>query len=225
MFTAAMLTFSSRSRHTGAGMIFGASLVTISTFTQVGYFNTGLGRGFLAATMLIILTALVAAGASAIYIAPEARQLRANLGHPLVFGFCAAAIGYTVAYIPGDFKFFNGDEWVTGVGLLGSGVHGRFLFAGVVALVALVVPVVIAVLLAPGTGVRTGIVTGWLLITFASELQATLLVGQPGLRLAPAFFAVWLFWGLTAAMGIALIASDRRSRLASPQAPTALPAR
>jgi hypothetical protein len=170
------------------------------------------------------LTALVAAGSSAVYFAPQLRQLRANLGHPLVLAFCAAAIGYTVAFIPGDFKFFNGSGWVTGTGLLGSGVHGQYLFAGIVAIVALVIPIVITALLAPDTGVRAGVVTGWLLTTFASGLQGLLLIGLPGLRVAPALFVVWVFWGITLALGIALIAGDRRSRLASAQAPTALPA-
>jgi len=222
MFGAAILTFVGKSRYVGAGMIFAAGLVTMAIFIQIGYFDPGLGRGFTAATTVITLAALAAAGSSAVFFAPEARTWRANMSHPLVLGFCAAAIAYAVAYIPGDFKFFNGSHWVTGVGLLGSGVHGHYIFVGIVALAGVAIPAVITGFLAPDTGVRAGVVTGWLLTTFSAQLNYAFVAGFAQYRLAPAFFVEWVSWGIALLLGIALIVADRRSQVRSAPTPSAL---
>ena len=224
LFVAAILTFGGKYRYTGAGMIFGAALVMVSVFIESIFF-IGEGGAFVAASVVTTVTALAAGVSSMIFFAHEAHQGRANLRRPLVVAYCVAAIGYTVAFIPGDIQFGFGGHWYTVPGYLGPGVHGRYIFAGVVAIAALIVPAVVTELLAPDTGVRAGIVAGWLLVTGAGQLSNTLAAGLPGQRAASAFYVTWVFWGIALALGIALIVSDRRSRVASSQTPSALPAR
>jgi hypothetical protein len=223
LFGAAVLTFG-RSKYAGAGMIFGAALVMVSFFIESAFYSSGSGGAYVAATVVTIVTAAAAAVSAAVYFTPEAHQGRANLRRPLVVAFCVAAIGYVVAFIPGDWQYnFSGSRWFTITGLLGPGVHGRFIFAGVVAIIALAIPVVIIERLAPGTGARAGVVAGWLLVTGAGQLDNTMFIGQPFVRAAPAFAVTWVFWGLTAALGVALIASDRKSRVRRALTPSALP--
>jgi len=223
LFGAAVLTFG-RSKYAGAGMIFGAGLVMVSFFIESAFYSSGSGGAYVAATVVTIVTAAAAAVSAAVYFTPEAHQGRANLRRPLVVAFCVAAIGYVVAFIPGDWQYnFSGSRWFTITGLLGPGVHGRFIFAGVVAIIALAIPVVIIERLAPGTGARVGVVAGWLLVTGAGQLDNTMFIGLPGVRAAPAFAVTWVFWGLTAGLGVALIASDRNSRVRRALTPSALP--
>src|ERR1022692_749209 len=180
LFSAAMLTFRSQSRYVGTGMIFGAALATVPYFVEAS-FIPGIGGGFVAASVLTTLAALVAAGSSVVYFARAFRQGRANLAHPLVAAFCAAAIGYTLASIPGDSQSFTGGRWITIAGLLGPGVHGRYVFAGLVALVALAIPALTVGFLASGTGARVGVVTGWLAVNGAGQVYITLFKEQPGI--------------------------------------------
>ena len=223
LFGAAVLTFG-RSKYAGAGMIFGAALVMVSFFTETASHGSGSGGPFVAATVVTTVTAAAAAVSSWVYFKQEARQGRANLRRPLVVAFCVAAIGYVVAFIPGDVQFnFGGSAWFTSTGLLGPGVHRWFILAGVVSLIALAIPVVIIERLAPGTGVRAGVVAGWLLVTGAAQLDNTIFIGQPFVRAAPAFAVTWVFWGLAGALGVALIASDRNARARKALTPSAVP--
>jgi hypothetical protein len=223
LFGAAVLTFG-RSKYAGAGMIFGAALVMLSFFLVTASYGSGSGGPFVAATVVTTVMAAAAAVSAAVYFIPEARQGRANLRRPLVVAFCVAAIGYVVAFIPGDWQYYlGGSTWFTITGLLGPGVHKWFILAGVVALIALAIPIVTIERLAPGTGVRAGMVAGWLLVAGAAQLDNTIYIGQQGVRAAPAFAVTWVFWGLTAALGVALIASDRKLRVSSAQTPSALP--
>jgi hypothetical protein len=218
MFSAAVLTFIGKPKYAGAGMIFGAALVTVTYFAQ-GIFTPGIGGWFVARSALTILTALVAAGSSAIYFARGARPGPANLSSPLVAAFCAAGIGFTVAFIPGDQQDFINGNWLTNTGMFGQGVHGWNAFASLVALVALAVPVVIAGLLASGTAARAGVLTGWLVVSGAVQLSNTLYLGQPETRAASAFYVTWVFWVLALALGIAMLVSDRAHRVSGVRAP------
>jgi hypothetical protein len=218
LFSAAMLTFRSQSRYVGTGMIFGAALATVPYFVEAS-FIPGIGGGFVAASVLTTLAALVAAGSSVVYFARAFRQGRANLAHPLVAAFCAAAIGYTLASIPGDSQSFTGGRWITIAGLLGPGVHGRYVFAGLVALVALAIPALTVGFLASGTGARVGVVTGWLAVNGAGQVYITLFKEQPGIRASSGFYFSWVFWVIALALGIAMLVGDRGLRVSGVQTP------
>lgn len=210
LFSAGVLTLRDSSRNLGVGLIFGASLASVSNFIESSM-ASGFGGGLVAASVITTVTALIAAISSLVYFA---RQIHAqNLRAPLAVLYCLAALGFVVAFNPGDVQFRIGSHWVTYPGFVGPGVTGRFLFAGIVALAALSVPAVIAGLLPPGTGVRAGLITGWLAIDAAGLLAASLNAGQPFQRPAPGLYASWAVWVITLLLGIAL-ATDNRSRQA-----------
>jgi hypothetical protein len=210
LFSAGVLTLRGNSRNLGVGLIFGASLASVTNFVEVSMVS-GFGGGLVAASVITTVTALIAAISSVVYFA---RQIHAqNLRAPLAAMYCLAALGFVVAFNPGGVQFRVGSHWVTYPGFVGPGVTGRFLFAGIVALAALSVPAVIAGLLPPGTGVRAGVITGWLAIDAAGLLAVSLNAGQPFQRPAPGLYASWAVWVITLLLGIAL-ATDNRSRQA-----------
>jgi len=210
LFGAGVLRLRDNSRNLGVGLIFGAALAAVTNFIEVSMVS-GFGGGLVAASVITTVTALIAAISSVVYFA---REIRAhNLRAPLAVLYCLAALGFVVAFNPGDVQFRLGSQWVTSPGLVGPGVTGRFLFAGIVALAALSVPAVIAGLLPAGTGVRGGLITGWLAINAAGLIAASLNAGQPFQRPAPGLYVSWAAWVVALVLGIAL-ATDNRGRQA-----------
>jgi hypothetical protein len=207
LFGAALLTLRGASRHLGVGLIFGAALGVVPAFVEQS-FVSGLGGGYVAASVITTVTALGAAISAIVYFAPEIRW--SNLRAPLAVPYSLAALGLVVAFNPGDVQYRSGQSWVTLPGFVGPGADGWFLFAGIVSIVALVVPAVIAGLLPRGTGVRAGLIIGWLAINGAGLVSESLWAIQPYLRPAPALYIAWGVWVLTLLLAVALLAGSSR---------------
>jgi hypothetical protein len=204
-----VLTLLGGSRRLGAGLIFGAALAMVPNFIENSV-SSGGGGGFVAASVITTVTAVAAATISIVYLAREIRT--GSLRAPLAVAYCLAALGLIVAFIPGDVQYQSGPDWLTVNGLVGAGVHGRFLFAGIVAIVAIIPPAVIPGLLPHGSGAQAGVIAGWLAIGAAGLVEVTLVAVQPTVRAATALYAFWAVWGVTVALGIALLASGRARR-------------
>jgi hypothetical protein len=209
LFTGGVLTLLGGSRRLGAGLIFGAALAMVPNFIENSV-SSGGGGGFVAASVITTVTAVAAATISIVYLAREIRT--GSLRAPLAVAYCLAALGLIVAFIPGDVQYQSGPDWLTVNGLVGAGVHGRFLFAGIVAIVAIIPPAVIPGLLPHGSGAQAGVIAGWLAIGAAGLVEVTLVAVQPTVRAATALYAFWAVWGVTVALGIALLASGRARR-------------
>jgi hypothetical protein len=97
----------------------------------------------------------------------------------------------------------------------GSGAQGWHVFGGIVVVVALVTAGATAAVLAPRTGARAGVVTGWLLVSGADLLWIRLL---PGGRATPAFYVLCILWLCALAVGIPLLIGDL-PRQAGPSGP------
>jgi hypothetical protein len=212
LFTAAVLTLPTASRPLGAGMVFGATLGVVPDFIEASV-SSGGGGGFVAASVVTTVTAVIAAISAIVYFSREIRP--ANLRAPLALAYSLAALGLIVPFIPGHWQYGPAPYWSTVTGLVGSGVTGRFLFAGIVAIVALIPPAVIAGLLPQGTRVQAGVITGILAVGAATLVAHTLFAAQPTIRAATALYAAWAVWGVTVALGIALVASGRARRAAN----------
>jgi hypothetical protein len=206
LFVAAVLTLVGASRRIGSGLIFAATLSVVQIFIEQSV-SSGLGGGLVAASVLSTVAAVVAAVGALVYFAPELRWT--NLRTPLAALYTLAAIGLVVAEIPGGVQFQSGSDWLTANGYVGSGVHGRFLFAGIVAIVTLILPAVFAGLLPSGTGVRAGVIAGFLAINVAAGIDITLLATEPDVRAAAALYVSWIIWAIAVALGIALLATSR----------------
>lgn len=214
LFGAAVLTLRGASRHLGVGLIFGAALAVVPAFIEQS-FVSGLGGGYVAASVITTVTALGAAISAIVYFAREIRWR--NLRAPLAVPYSLAALGLVVAYNPGDVQYRSGRNWVTLPGFVGPGADGWFLFAGIVSIVALVVPAVVAGLLPRGTAVRAGLIIGWLAINGAGLASESLWAIQPYLRPAPALYVAWGVWVLTLLLAIALLAgSSSRPAVSAP---------
>jgi hypothetical protein len=212
MFAAAIMTLSGAARQVGAGMIFGAGLTMVPTFIRSSV-TSGLGGGFVAASVLTTVTAVIAAVIAVSYFARDIR--RANLRTPLAVAYVLAALGFIGTIVPGLVQIYSSPDWLTVNGLVGSGVNGRSLFAGLVDIVALILVAVIAGLLPSGTGVRTGVIMGWLAVNAAEGLEFTLLATQPGVRAGTALYAAWVVWAITLVLGVALLVRDHNQPVAS----------
>jgi len=206
LFTAAVLTLRGRSRHLGVGLIFGAALAMVPNFVEQSVVS-GYGGGIVAASVITTVTALIAAIGSIVYFAHEIRG--GNLRVPLAAAYCLAALGFVVAFDPGDVQYQVGSGWDTFPGMVGPGVDGRFLFAGIVSIFALCLAAIIAGLLPSGTGVRAGAIMGWLAINAAAMVGISLDAIQPNLRPAPAFYICWVVWVIALVLGVALLARNR----------------
>jgi hypothetical protein len=206
LFTAAMLTLRGKSRNLGVGMAFGAPLAVVPTFLG-GSVAPGLGKGFVAACVITTVIAVIAAVSSIVYFRGEIRA--GNLRNPLAAAYSLAALGFIVAAIPGRFQYNSGSGWVTVTGVLGSGVHGWALFAGILAVVALLPLAVLPGLLPAGTGIRAGLIAGSLAVAVAGLIGDTLFAAGSGERAANGLYASWALWGITLALGVALLARDR----------------
>jgi hypothetical protein len=213
LFTAAMLTLRGGSRNLGVGLAFGASLAVVPNFIE-GSVTPGYGGGFVAASVVTTVIAVIVAVSSIVYFGGQIRA--GNLRNPLAVAYSLAALGFIVATIPGRYQFNDGSGWFTTTGVFGSGVDGRFLFAGIVAVVALLPVAVLPGLLPARTGIRAGVIAGSLAAAVAYLVGDTLYVAGTGVRAAPGLYASWALWAITLALGVALLANDRsRTRVAA----------
>jgi len=206
LFTAAMLTLRGGSRNLGVGLAFGASLAVVPNFIE-GSVTPGYGGGFVAASVVTTVIAVIVAVSSIVYFGGQIRA--GNLRNPLAVAYSLAALGFIVATIPGRYQFNDGSGWFTTTGVFGSGVDGRFLFAGIVAVVALLPVAVLPGLLPARTGIRAGVIAGSLAAAVAYLVGDTLYVAGTGVRAAPGLYASWALWAITLALGVALLANDR----------------
>ncbi len=214
LIIAAVLALRDRSRNLGVGLVFGAALAVVNYFIEL-IVVSGEGAGGVAGSVITTVTALIAGiGATAFF----AREIRgSNLRGWLAAAYCLAGIGFVAAYNPGSVQVLSIGGWVTVLGLVGPGVHGRFLFVGVVAIVTLVLPPVIAVLLPAGTAIRAGVIAGWLAVNVASMVAISVNATEPSLRPAPGFWASWALCVIALTLGIALLVGDRSRRALSNQ--------
>ena len=212
-FASAIVSLRDQTRYLGVGLIFGASLVMATIFLSDSVLS-GLGGGFVAASIVTTVTALVAAVSSAVCFGREVRA--GNLRPPLAVIYSLAALGLVVATIPG-FVQYNGlsGGWFTVPGMVGSGVHGRFLFAGLAGLAFLVISAVMAGLLPPGSGVRAGVIVGWLAVGATVEIGGALNATQPYVRPAPALWISLVMFAVALGLAIPLLAGSRRRPAAS----------
>jgi hypothetical protein len=203
---AAVVALRGTSRALGAGLVFGATLAVVPTFIESSM-DSDLGGAYVAVSVLTTILAVIAAISAIVYFAREigGRNLRA----PLALAYALSALGFIVAFNPGDVQFRNGSDWVTFPGLVGSGVSGKFLFAGVVAIIALVIAALTAGMLSPATGARGGLIAGFLAANGAALIGASLEATESFLRPAPALYVVWVVWLIALALGIALLARNR----------------
>lgn len=206
LFTAALLTLRGKSRNLGVGLAFGAPLAVVPTFLA-GSVAPGLGKGFVVACVITTVIAVIAAVSSIVYFRGEIRA--GNLRNPLAAAYSLAALGFIVAAIPGRFQYNNGSGWVTATGVLGSGIHGWALFAGILSVVALLPLAVLPGLLPAGTGIRAGLIAGSLAVAVASLIGNTLFAAGSGERAANGLYASWVLWAIALALGVALLARDR----------------
>jgi hypothetical protein len=215
LVVAAALALRGGSRDLGVGLIFGAAVGVLGNFL-VESLTSGLGAGAVAGSVIATLAALVAAIAA---IASFADAIRGkNVRGPLDWAYCLAAIGFVVAYDPGDVQYLDtSGNWITATGWVGPGVHGRFLLAGLVVMAALILAPVIAVLLPPGSGLRAGVLTGWLAFVAAGLVNNVVAVFYPYQRPAAAFWVSWAVALIVGGLTIALLVGDRRRQAVSSQ--------
>jgi Caspase domain len=190
---AAAVTFIGKSKAPGAGMIVGVALTSGASVLAATDWG---GTLLVAGEVVMLLTALAAAGIAVSYLALTHRLTRSDV-RPLVAAFCAMAIGFAFAAIPDP---LHGISWVHG-----SGAHGWHIFGGIVVVVALVTAGATAAVLAPHTGARAGVVTGWLLVCGADLLWIRLL---PSGRATPALYVLCVLWLCALAIGIPLLIGD-----------------
>ena len=206
LFTAAMLTLRGKSRNLGVGLAFGAALVVVPNFVE-GSVTPGLGGGFVVGSVITTVIAVIVAVSSILYFGSSIRA--GNLRNPLAVAYSLASLGFIAATIPGRYQFNDGSGWFTVTGVLGSGVDGRFLFAGIVAVVALLPVAVLPGLLPARSGIRAGVIAGSLAAAVAYLVGDTLYAAEIGVRAAPGLYASWALWAIALALGVALLATDR----------------
>jgi hypothetical protein len=211
---AAVLALRDRSRNLGVGLVFGAALAVVNNFI-IYVVASGESAGGVAGSVITTVTALIAAiGATAFF----AREIRGrNVRGWLAAAYCLAGLGFVAAYTPGSVQYSYDGSWLTVLGFVGPGVRGRFLLIGIISIVTLVLPPVIAVLLPAGTAIRAGVVAGWLAAIVATLITISVNATEPGYRPSTGFWASWALCAIVLALGIALLAGDRSRRALSNQ--------
>jgi hypothetical protein len=212
---AAALALRGGARDLGVGLIFGAAVGVLGNFL-VESLTSGLGAGAVAGSVIATLAALAAAIAA---IASFADAIRGkNVRGPLDWAYCLAAIGFVVAFDPGDVQYLDtSGNWVTVSGWVGPGVHGRLLLAGLVVMAALILAPVIAVLLPPGSGLRAGVLIGWLAFVAAGLVDNVVAVLYPDQRPAAAFWVSWAVALIVGGLTVALLVGARGRQAVSSQ--------
>jgi hypothetical protein len=213
LVTAAVLALARRPSHIGVGLVFGAALTTTSLFADQSV-TSGIGGADVAVSIITAVLALVAAISAAVGFGRGIRL--SNLRPALIGLYCLAAIGIVIALVPGWVQFrYSPGNWITFLGIVGSGVTGRYLFVGVVALAVQTAVVLMPALLPPGSAMRRGALFGWLAAYAAVLISNALVADQSGQRAAPALFASWGLWVVAALLSIVLAKPARPPRAAS----------
>jgi hypothetical protein len=151
--------------------------------------SQGAEHSILLLTTIVWLLASIAAAFIGFAGLAQYRQLRrAAPSGPRI---AAAVLGvlFALAYIATQAKLV-GDPGVQ-FGIFGINVHGVLIFWGLVLIALFSVPPLLAALLLPDRAVTIGLLAGWLLVTFISQVGDSPVYD---LVAAPGLYLTWIAW-------------------------------
>lgn len=96
---------------------------------------------------------------------------------------------FALANIPDQTKVRSDPSFQ--LGIFGSNVHGVLIFWALVLIVLFLVPPLLAGFLLPNRAAATGLMAGWLAVTFVSQISDSPI---PGLVAEPGLYLTWITW-------------------------------
>jgi hypothetical protein len=151
--------------------------------------SPGTEHSILLLTTIVWLLASIAAAFIGFAGLTQYRQLKRAAPSGPATAVAVLGVLFALAYIAAQAKLV-GDPSVQ-FGIFGIGVHGVLIFWGLVLIALFSVPPLLAALALPDRTVTIGLLAGWLLVTFISQVGDSPVFDEVA---APGLYLTWIAW-------------------------------